>query len=50
MIIKIEDTTKWTKIDEQGAMGVSYEDYINEEGTEIKRIWNDGFIEYYEIN
>ena len=40
--------TIWKKIDEQSAMGTSYIDYINEDETIVKRVWNDGFIEYYE--
>lgn len=42
---------KWTKIDEQHAIysTASYEDYINEENTMIRRVWNDGFVEEFEI-
>jgi hypothetical protein len=42
---------KWTKIDEQHSnySTTSYEDYINEEGTIIHRVWNDGFVEEFEI-
>jgi hypothetical protein len=42
---------KWTKIDEQHSKysTTSYEDYINEEGTMIRRVWNDGFTEEFEI-
>ena len=42
---------KWTKVDEQYSNYsiTSYEDYINEEGTMIRRVWNDGFVEEFEI-
>jgi hypothetical protein len=42
---------KWTKIDEQHSKysTTGYEDYINEEGTMIRRVWNDGFTEEFEI-
>ena len=42
---------KWTKIDEQysNCSTTSYEDYINEEGTILRRVWNDGFVEEFEI-
>lgn len=42
---------KWTKIDEQHSNYsiTNYEDYINEESTMIRRVWNDGFVEEFEI-
>ena len=42
---------RWTKIDEQSAVSaaISYEDYINETKTIIHRVWNDGYVEEFEI-
>jgi hypothetical protein len=43
---------KWTKIDEQQSnyAAVGYVDYINEDGTIVRREWNDGYVEEYEVD
>ena len=40
----------WTLIDSQQVGSTWYDDYINEEGTHIRRVWNDGEeVEVYRI-
>ncbi len=41
---------KWTKIDEvNNVPGTGYTDYINQKNTLIKRVWNDGYEEIFDI-
>lgn len=41
--------TTWIKIHEDGACGVSYEEYISEDGKLCKQVWNDGYEEIFEV-
>lgn len=41
-------TEQWTWIERISCMGVGYDAYINEAGTHIKNVWDDGYVEIYE--
>ena len=42
-------TEKWTFVERQESPSswLGYEDYVSADGTIIKRVWDDGEIEYY---
>lgn len=44
------NNNEWTKFEEVTNLpGIGYTDYINQENTQIKRVWNDGYEEIYDI-
>lgn len=40
---------EWKPIEQVEVMGMGYTEYINADGTQIKRVWYDGLSETYEI-
>lgn len=43
------DNLHWTHINTISAMGTSAEEYIDDSHTYLKQVWNDGFVEIFEI-
>lgn len=40
--------TTWKWVERIEAMGYGYDAYINESGTIIRQVWDDGYVEEYE--
>lgn len=40
---------EWKPIEQVEVMGMGYTEYINTDGTQVKRVWYDGMTEIYEI-
>lgn len=38
----------WIYLETVSEMGVSYDEYVSEDGTQVKHIFNDGYVEIYE--
>lgn len=38
----------WIYLETVSEMGVSYDEYISEDGMQVKHIFNDGYVEIYE--
>ena len=43
------DTLRWDFIGTLSEVGITVDEYIDESGTYLKQVWNDGFIEISEI-
>lgn len=40
---------EWKPIEQVEVMGMGYTEYINADGTQVKRVWYDGMTEVYEV-
>lgn len=43
------DTINWTYLETCAEAGISVDCYISEDRKWMKQIWNDGYVEIYEI-
>lgn len=41
------DEVKWIYLETVSEMGVSYDEYISEDGKQVKHIFNDRYVEIY---
>lgn len=44
-----EKETEWIKVNEVSAAGITMEEYHDLTGKWCKQVWNDGYVEIFEI-
>lgn len=44
-----ENETEWIKVNEVSAAGTTMTEYIDPTGKWCKQVWNDGYVEVFEI-
>ena len=45
----LEKETEWIKVNEVSVMGTTIEEYHDLTGKWCKQVWNDGYVEIFEI-
>ena len=41
---------EWLHVCRHEACGLGFDEYISADGTKCKQVWDDGFVEIFEIN
>ena len=44
-----ENETEWVKVNEVSAAGTTMTEYVDLTGRRCKQVWNDGYVEVFEI-